>query len=86
MKLEDLPNVGPILASELRAAGIASAEQLRATGAKAAWLQLREVNPERHCSQSLLALEGALRGVRWMALEPAERQRIASQARSLQTS
>ena len=78
--LGGLPNVGPTLAAELRAAGIESSDQLRALGARAAWGRLRDVNPERDCSSSLLALEGAVRGVRWMAIDPAERRRICAYA------
>ena len=76
--LSKLPNVGPVLAAELRRAGIETAERLRQLGATAAWERVREVNPERDCASSLLALEGAVRGVRWMALEGTERGRIAA--------
>jgi TfoX-like protein len=78
--LERLPNVGPVLAGELRAAGIASADHLRRLGAPAAWDLVRRVNPERDCASSFLALEGAVRGVRWMAIEAAERRRLSRYA------
>jgi DNA transformation protein len=78
--LDDLPNLGRTLAAELRAAGIASVDELRAVGARPAWARLRDVNPERDCASSLLALEGAVRGVRWMAMEQAERDRIRAYA------
>jgi DNA transformation protein len=78
--LDDLPNVGPTLAAELRAAGIVSVHQLRTLGARSAWARLRDVNRERDCASSLLALEGALRGVRWMAMDRAERDRIRAYA------
>jgi DNA transformation protein len=80
--LSTLPNVGPVLAGELRRAEIETAERLRRVGAAAAWERVREVNPERDCAASLLALEGAVRGVRWMALEGTERERIAAFAES----
>jgi DNA transformation protein len=78
--LRRLPNVGDVLARELRAAGIATARQLRELGAPAAWERVRRVNPDRDCASSLLALEGAVRGVRWMAIDPAERRRLSADA------
>jgi DNA transformation protein len=79
-ELSQLPNVGPKLARELQAAGIPSAVELRSLGATAAWERLREVNPDRDCASSLLALEGAVRGVRWMSIDPGERRRISAYA------
>jgi DNA transformation protein len=79
-ELTQLPNLGPKLARELQAAGIASDTDLRALGANAAWERLRQVNPDRDCANSLLALEGAVRGVRWMSIDPRERRRISAYA------
>jgi TfoX-like protein len=81
--LENLPNVGPELARELRAAGVESAAHLRRLGAKGAWVKVRDFNPERDCASSLLALEGAVRGVRWMSIQPAERQSLSAYAAEL---
>lgn len=78
--LEGLPNVGPTLARELRAVGVETVAQLRGMGAKAAWARVREVNADRDCASSLLALEGAVRGLRWMAIEPAERRLLRAYA------
>ena len=41
MELTDLPNIGPVLADNLRRVGITSPEQLRAAGACEAWLRIR---------------------------------------------
>lgn len=79
--LDGAINVGPVLARELRAAGIDDIEQLRALGAREAWDRVRQVNPERDCASSLLALEGAIRGVRWTTIDAGERERIGSYAR-----
>lgn len=76
--LGDLPNVGPVLAGELRAAGITTPSRLRELGARAAWAQLRAVSPERDCASALLALEGAIRGVRWTAIDPDERRQLSA--------
>ena len=78
--LERLPNLGPVLARELRAVGVDTVAQLRQTGARAAWAKVRDVNPERDCASSLLTLEGAVRGVRWISIDPAERRRLSAYA------
>ncbi len=44
------------------------------------WERLSQVNPDRDCASSLLALEGAIRGVRWMELPDADRKQIAAHA------
>lgn len=80
--LTTLSNVGAVLARELEAAGVGSAERLRELGATSAWERLREVNPERDCANSLLALEGAVRGVRWMKIDADERRLIAARVGS----
>ena len=78
--LENLLNVGPELARDLRAAGVETAAQLRRLGARGAWVKVRDVNPERDCASSLLALEGAVRGVCWMSIQPAERKVLSAYA------
>jgi DNA transformation protein len=83
--LKGLPNLGPTLTAELLAAGVDSPARLRNLGAAAAWERVRQANPERDCASSLLALEGAVRGIRWTQIDAAERRRIARYARSLRT-
>jgi hypothetical protein len=63
-EIESVVNIGPVLARELRAAGITSREALQQLGAMTAWERLSTVSPERDCASSLFALEGAIRGVR----------------------
>ena len=46
MELTGLPNIGTVLAENLRRVGITSAEELRAAGACEAWLRIRaQVDP-----------------------------------------
>jgi len=75
--IEDVVTIGPILAKELRAAGIRSREALQQLGAMKGWERLSKVNPDRDCASSLLALEGGSRGGRWLELPDAERKQIA---------
>lgn len=63
MELTDLPNIGPVLASNLRAVGIDSPEKLQETGAEEAWLRIRLQVDEGACLHQLQALAGAVAGV-----------------------
>lgn len=80
--LEDLPNIGKVLAGRLRAAGIATPEQLIRLGDAAAFVRLRTDLPEDACTHTRLALAGAVRGVRWHALDAELRARLAVEARA----
>jgi hypothetical protein len=66
--LEAAINSGPVLAAELRQAGFATLEDVRATGYVEAIRRLRTVNPDRNCANSALAIAGALVGVRWIRI------------------
>jgi DNA transformation protein len=79
-RLEDVVNIGPALAHDLRAVGVADIEQLRDVGAQEAWLRMHAAGCH-DCLSSLLALEGAVRGVRWMQISPDDRDAVASAAR-----
>jgi hypothetical protein len=80
--IEDAINIGPVLAGELRQAGIGTLEQLREIGYMEGWRRIHTVNPDRDCGNSCLALAGALEGVRWMSLPKEMRLRIAAEARA----
>jgi DNA transformation protein len=78
-RLEDVVNIGPALAHDLRAVGVADVEQLRDVGAQEAWLRMHAAGCH-DCLSSLLALEGAVRGVRWMQISTHDRDAVASAA------
>lgn len=73
-RLEELPNLGAVMARKLKTAGIEAPEQLRAMGARQAWRQIRALADPLICLSALQALEGAVRGVRWHDLPPEVRQ------------
>jgi DNA transformation protein len=62
--LEELVNIGPTLAADLRAVGIPDEQTLRELGAQAAAERLAGAGL-RDCTHARRALEGALAGVRW---------------------
>jgi hypothetical protein len=79
--IEEAINIGPRLGAELSRAGIATLEKLKELGYREAWRRLHEVAPERDCTNSCLALVGAIEGVRWMKLPKPLRERIAREAK-----
>ena len=79
-RLEDVVNIGPALAHDLRAIGVSDLDELRALGAGEAWIRMHAAGCH-DCLSSLLALEGAVRGVRWMQISPEDRDAIVAAAR-----
>ena len=70
MELTELPNIGPVLAENLRRVGVASAEDLRTAGACEAWLRIRTRVDSGACFHQLTALAGAELGVPKKELPP----------------
>ena len=68
-ELETTPNIGKVLADRLRAAGIETREALEKLGDEAAFSRLRATLPEDACKHTRLALAGAVRNIRWHALD-----------------
>ena len=62
-ELSKLPNIGKKVEEQLVQVGVDSIDKLRETGAKSAWLKIQEID-ESACIHRLLALEGAIRGVK----------------------
>lgn len=62
-ELSKLPNIGKTVEEQLAQVGINTADELREIGAKAAWLKIQEID-ESACIHRLLALEGAIQGVK----------------------
>ena len=78
--LEELPNIGKVLAGRLRHAGIGDAEALQRLGDAAAFARIRADLPEDACTHTRLALAGAVRGVRWHSLDKELRERLKEDA------
>lgn len=62
-ELSKLPNIGKVVEEQLNQVGIFTAEELKSIGSKQAWLKIQEID-ETACIHRLLALEGALWGVK----------------------
>lgn len=73
--LAQLPNIGPEVERQLLAVDIATPEALAALGAQEAWLRIQRIDPSA-CIHRLLALEGAVQGVRKTALPEARKAEL----------
>lgn len=62
-ELAKLPNIGKVVEEQLNQTGIFTKEDLKSAGAKNAWLKIQGID-ESACIHRLLALEGAIRGVK----------------------
>lgn len=61
--LSSLPNIWKTVEEQLFRVGINSALELKRIGAKEAWLKIQEID-ESACIHRLMALEGAIQGVK----------------------
>lgn len=62
-ELSKLPNIGKAVEEQLVQVGIDSVDKLKNIGAKTAWLKIQEID-ESACINRLMALEGAIQGVK----------------------
>lgn len=62
-ELSRLPNIGKTVEEQLFTVGIDTFEKLKKIGAKKAWHKIQEID-ESACINRLMALEGAIRGVK----------------------
>jgi len=63
--LSKLPNIGNVLATRLKEAGISTPEQLRKMGVVQAFKKIKHHYHPDACINSLYALQGAVMGIRW---------------------
>lgn len=76
MELKELPNIGPVLADNLRKIGVDTPEALREMGAEGAWLSIRTQVDPGACLHQLQALAGAVAGVPKKELSPERKAKL----------
>lgn len=74
-KLSSLPNIGKTLEAKLIAVGITSPEELKMAGAENALLRIRATD-QSACLNMLMALEGAIQGIRWHGLSKTRKEEL----------
>lgn len=62
-ELSNLPNIGKEVERQLNEVGIFTYDELKAIGTEQAWLKIQEIDSSA-CIHRLLALEGAIQGVK----------------------
>lgn len=62
-ELSKLSNIGKTVEEQLIRAGISSVNELKELGAEKAWLKIQKID-ESACIHRLMALEGAIEGVK----------------------
>lgn len=62
-ELIKLINIGKVVEGQLNQVGIITEEDLKQCGSKQAWLKIQKID-ESACINRLMALEGAIRGVK----------------------
>ncbi len=62
-ELSELPNIGKVVEAQLKQVNITTYEQLRDTGSRQAWLNIKSIDPSA-CINRLYGLEGAIRKIR----------------------
>lgn len=66
-ELSKLPNIGEKVEKQLNRIGIFTYDELKDIGTEQAWLKIQEIDTSA-CIHRLLALEGAIQGVKKKAL------------------
>lgn len=62
-ELSKLPNIGKEIERQLNEVGITTYDQLKLLGTEKSWLKIQQID-ESACIHRLMALEGALQGVK----------------------
>lgn len=74
-ELSKLPNIGPKVEEQLQGVGITTYEQLKEMGSQQAWLKIKAID-DSACMHRLLALEGAIQGIRKSELSAEKRAEL----------
>ncbi|MBS6643058.1 MAG: TfoX/Sxy family protein [Clostridiaceae bacterium] len=74
-ELAKLPNLGPVVESQLNQVGITTYEQLKEIGSKQAWLKIKAIDSSA-CIHRLLAMEGAIQGIKKTQLSEEKKEEL----------
>jgi len=74
-KLSDLINIGKEVERQLQQVGITNKDALESIGSKEAWVNIQSIDSSA-CINRLMALEGAIQGVRWHDLDSQTKENL----------
>ncbi|WP_455543274.1 TfoX/Sxy family protein [Intestinibacter sp.] len=74
-ELSKLPNIGKVVENQLNEVGIHTYEDLKDYGAEKAWLKIQSID-ESACIHRLMALEGAILGVKKSELPKLRKEQL----------
>lgn len=74
--LTTLPNIGTVLAHLLNSIGIETKQELIDMGAEEAITRLSRIENVNVCINKLMALEGAIQGIRWHHLSKEKKEEL----------
>jgi len=74
--LNNLPNIGKTIQEKLNAIGVNSEKELKELGSKEAIIKISTIENGGACINMLLALEGAIQGIRWHGLSKDTKQEL----------
>ncbi|MDD3336589.1 MAG: TfoX/Sxy family protein [Eubacteriales bacterium] len=74
-ELSSCQNIGPVVEEQLRRVGITTLAELSSLGAQEAWLRIQGID-ESACIHRLMALEGAIQGVKKSLLPDARKAEL----------
>ena len=74
-ELAKLPNIGKVVEEQLNQVGIYNEEDLKSVGAEQAWLRIKQID-ESACINRLLAIEGAIQGVKKTLLQEERKKEL----------
>ena len=74
--LTELPNIGKTLAEKLNSIAIKNEQELKQLGSENAIIKIATIENSGACINMLYALEGAIQGIRWHALDNDRKQEL----------
>lgn len=74
-ELSKLPNIGKVVEEQLNEVGINTVDDLIDIGSKEAWLKIKEIDGSA-CINRLMALEWAIRNIRWHDLSDGDKNNL----------
>lgn len=74
-KTSELPNIGKELEKLLSEIGINNEEELKIAGTEKTFIRLNAIANDA-CLSKLMAIEGALQGIRWHQINPARKEEL----------